>query len=116
MDTLCQGGKIGIKRADHHARMLRCGLMQSNEMPPIEREHDALLCHGKRQYISIRYGLPGPATFGSCQELMAKAPQDLHDWQGKVFVGIAPRHWLCRFVGLDLALDLLLVRTGIGPC
>ena len=73
------------------------------------------LCHGKRQHIGIRYRLPGPAALGSRQALMAEAPQDLHDWQGKVFVGVAPRHRSRCLVGLDLVLDLLLVRTGIGP-
>jgi len=115
MDTLCQGGKVRIKRADYNARMLRCGLMQANEMPPIKREHNSLLCHGKRQDIGIRYRLPGSAALGSREDVMAEVPQSLHDWQGKVFVGIAPRHQSRRFIDLDLVLDLLLVRTGIGP-
>ncbi len=116
MDTLGQCRKIGIIRTDHNTRMLRCGLMQSNEMPSIEREHDALFCHGKRQDIHIRDCLPGPATLRSRQDVMTEAPQDLHDGQGKIFVGIAPRHPSCRFVRKNIVLNLLLVRTGIGPC
>ena len=89
--------------------------MQSNEMPSIEREHDPLFCHGKREDIRIRDRLPGPATLRSRQDVMTEAPQDLHDWQGKIFVGIAPRHSSRRFVGKNVVLYLLLVRTGIGP-
>ncbi len=71
VDTLCQGGKVGIKRTNHNASMHGRGVMQSNEMASVERDHDPVL--------------------------------------------LAPRHRLRRFVGLDLVLDLLSVRTGIGP-
>jgi len=59
--------------------------------------------------------LSGPATLRSRQDVMTEAPQDLHDWQGKIFVGIAPRHLSRRFVRKNVVLYLLLVRTGIGP-
>ena len=115
MDTLGQGRKVRIVRTDHHPRMLRRGMMQPNEMPPVEREHDPLCCDGKGQDIRIRDGLSGPATLRRRQDVMPEAPQDLHDRQGKIFVGIAPRHASCRFVRKNVVLDLLLVRTGIGP-
>jgi hypothetical protein len=89
--------------------------MQPHEMASIERDHKALLCHGKRQDIHIRYRLPGPATLGCRQDVMAEAPQSLYGGQRKVFVGIAPRHRSCRFVGTDLLLDLLSMRTSISP-
>ena len=96
-------------------RMLRCGLMQANEMPSIEREHDSLCCDGKRENLRIRDRLSSPATLRRRQDVMPEAPQDLHNRQGKIFVGIAPRHPSRRFVRKNLALDFLLVRTGIGP-
>ena len=116
VDALCQGRKVGIKRTDHNTSMPWCGMMQSNEMPPIEREHNPLLCNGKCQHVCIRHRLPRPATIGGCEDIVAHVPQGLHCWQGKVFVRIAPRHPSRRFVRMDLLLDLLSVGTGIGPC
>jgi len=115
MDTLCQGGKVGIKRTDDNAGMRGRGVMQPNEMASIERDHDPVLRHSKRQYIRIRNRLSRSAALDSRQDIMAQAPQGLHCWEGKVLVGIAPRHRSRRFVGMDLLLDLLPVRTGIAP-
>ena len=115
VDTLCQGGKVGIKRTNHNASMHGRGVMQSNEMASVERDHDPVLCHGECQDIRIRYRLPGPTALGSRQDIVTQEPQGLNCWEGKVLVRIAPRHRLRRFVGLDLVLDLLSVRTGIGP-
>ena len=92
------------------------GVMQPNEMASIERDHDPVLLHGKRQYVRIRNCLPRPAAVGSRQDIVAQAPQGLNCWEGKILIGIAPRHQSRRFVGEDLLLDLLPVRTGIGPC
>lgn len=79
MDMLGQGRKVGIIRTDHHARMLRCGLMQANEMPLVEREYDPLCCYGKRQDLRIRDGLASPAALHRRQDVMPEAPQALHD-------------------------------------
>ncbi len=115
MDTLGQGRKVGIICTDHYTRMPRCGLMQANEMPPVEREHNPLFCHGKRQNLRIRDGLSSPTTLHRRQDVMPEAPQDLHDRQGEIFVAIATRHASRRFVRKNVVLDLLVVRAGIGP-
>ena len=115
MDTLGQGRKVGIICTDHYTRMPRCGLMQANEMPPVEREHNPLFCHGKRQNLRIRDGLSSPTTLHRRQDVMPEAPQDLHDRQGEIFVAIATRHASRRFVRKNVVLDLLVVRACIGP-
>ena len=84
-------------------------------MPLIEYEHDPLFCLGKCEDIRIRERLSSPATLRSRQDVMTEAPQDLHDWQGKIFVAVALRHASRRFVRKNVVLDLLVVHTGIGP-
>jgi hypothetical protein len=115
MDTLCQGGKVGIKRTDDNAGMCGRGVMQANEMPSIERDHDPVLCHGKRQDIRIRNRLACSAALDRREDIVAQVPQGLHGWEGKVLVRITPRYRSRRFVGMNLVLDFLPVRTGIGP-
>jgi hypothetical protein len=115
MNTLCQGDKVGIKRTDDNAGMRGHGVMQPNEMASIEGDHDPVLCHGKRQDIRIRNRLSSLLALDSRQDIVAKTPQGLHGWEGKVLVRIVPRHRLRRFVGMDLLLDLRPVRTGISP-
>jgi hypothetical protein len=115
MDTLCQGGKVEIKRTDDNAGMRGRGMMQPNEMAAIEGDHNPILRHGKREDLHIRNRLSGSAALDSREDIVPEAPQSLHYWEGKVLVGIAPRHRSRRFVGMNLVLDLLPVRTGIGP-
>ena len=115
MDTLCQGGKVGIKRTDDNASMRGRGVMQPHEMASIERDHDPVLRHGKRQDICIRNRLSCSAALDSRQDVVTQAPQGLHCWEGTILVGIAPRHRSRRFVGMNLLLDFFPVRTSISP-
>jgi hypothetical protein len=74
VDALCQGHKVGIKRTDHNAGMRGHGLMQPNEMASIERDHDPLRGHRKRQHVRIGHCLPSPAALGRRQDIVAQAP------------------------------------------
>src|SRR5574341_424918 len=99
MDTLCQGGKVGIKCTNYNTSMRGRGMMQPNEMASIERDHDPVLCHGKCQDIRIRYRLPGHTALDSRQDIVIQEPQGLNCSEGKVLVRIAPCHRSRRFFG-----------------
>jgi hypothetical protein len=71
MDTLRQGGKVGIKRTDDNAGMRGRGVMQPNEMASIEGDHDPVLCPSKPQDIRIRNRLSCSTALDRRQDIVA---------------------------------------------
>jgi len=54
VDPPGQADRIGIKRTQNDTSVIGLFMMQTNEMPAVEREEDTILDAQKGQYVDIR--------------------------------------------------------------
>lgn len=107
--------KVRVERTHDDAGMLRVRAMQANEVLAVESQHGAIVCTGESQHVVVRDGLPSFASFLNGQHVVPQSAEFLDDRQWEIFVCVQTRHILGRFILSDLLLDLIFVRTNVGP-
>lgn len=116
VNALREGLVVPIERADNDPCMLRLFVMQPNEMPPIERDQNALLRRRQAQDLAIRHSAVGLPHVLHGQHIMTTTAQGVDRRQREVFVGKHPGHGLGQFVVHNLLLNLVAMRAVVGPC
>ena len=115
MDPLRQSLEVGIESADDNSFVIRCGLVQSNEVSPIHRDGDPTFGNSKRQNLCIKKSLPRFAAFRCRQHIVTKVAQGLNSREREVLVGVKAGHRSRRLVGADLFFDVVFMGTSVSP-
>lgn len=89
--------------------------MQFDEVSTIQRHDRTLIAPGGLQNRVVGNGLPGQASIGSGDDVVAGVSQGFNDREREVFVGEEPRHDLRAIVVGDLTIDLVTMGTNVGP-
>lgn len=72
VNTPSQGVVVKVERADHNAIMFGMLIVEPNEVLTIERYHNALMLHSKRQHFIVRNCFASITRFRGGQHIMPK--------------------------------------------
>lgn len=115
MDPLRLPRKVGIERANHDAKVLRCELVEPDEMLSIHGEQDTPFGDGEGEHLFVGNGKVGPARISAGQHIVTKHSEVFGDRIRKVLVRVYSCHKLCRLVLGDLRLDLVAMGAVVRP-
>ena len=93
VNTIRLAGKIRVNRANNNAGVLRTFPVQADEVTAIQRQDGAVFRSGEFIWLGL-VGFPGLLDD---QHVVAERAQFLHHRQGKVLVGLEPRHQSASF-------------------
>jgi len=107
--------KVGVKCANNDTRMLGSGVVQSNKMFAIQREHRSIVCAGKHKHCVVGHLQVSHTSLLYGQDIVAYAAKLLDNWQWKILICKEASHELSSLVLADLFFDFVSVRTHVRP-
>ncbi len=84
--------EVGVERADHDPGVVRLFVVQTDEMPAIERQDGTPKADGECQHIFVADGLIRPAGFQNGENIVTESSQFFDDRPWKVFIGVQHGH------------------------
>ena|ERR1051325_670774 len=103
--------EIQIELAYDYARMVGLLPMEPDEVAAIQRDHCPAFTRGKSKHFLVGLGLIGLARFLNRQHVVTQRAQSLNHRQGKILVGIKPRHQSASFASIWLETSSRCERT-----